>query len=353
MKNSALCHIALISTCAGICFAGRVAYAAWPPNTVGYDMIGLANDGSLIEAQQRQGGIFGRAVDLSKESALPFVPIGLASSVVPSARTEEAELHLFAWNQTQKLYAVRDLNGYWLGWQPLPSAAGDPGPIRKAVMCADPDQVRYNGTVHVVVLTVANALLHSLRYPDGTWQNGWDDVRGRAGNPGTIVDVACVADPSEPLGIHAGVVTSDGSIWRTLRSSRDSGWQTFEDVTQKAGYRGTFSRLAMAWDGGLEIMGANLDGGIFFTIRSASSPFTWQPFQDVLAQTGPMEPGEVLELSASGPVWSILKASGAPYVTARMSYGQWGQGVWGRIYDVRSHIGTSLPFAGWRLHYYW
>lgn len=300
----------------------------------GVHLIGVTDGTGRLEQSVESGGMLSTLVDVTAQSHLQS-----AASGVAFARDDNAGLQTIIYNSAQLLHAIRAASGAWTGWGDITGEIGSPGSVRKAVMCNLPSGM------HVVVLAYGtNALYHTIRFPDGTWQP-WGDVRGAAGNPGTISDIACSADLTGPQ-LQLAVVAG-GRLYHTIRFA-DRTWSSFGDVSAANGWHpGTFTALGMVQDGGnMQLMASTSDGGIWHTLRFSNG--NWTGFGNVLGETGAIESGSVIGISGamngSTADFSVLKQSGRPWLTTRNS-----SGVWTAFRDLRAALAPSTNFVDWRL----
>jgi hypothetical protein len=119
-------------------------------------------------------------------------------------------------------HTIRNSDG---SWQPsfgdVKGQTSNPGAF-SAISCAG-----VGNELHVVGVTSDGNVWHTIRFGNGSWQAGFGDVKGQTSNPGTVVAVGCAASGSE---LHVCVVTSDGNVWHTIRRG-DGTWQDgFGDV---------------------------------------------------------------------------------------------------------------------------
>jgi hypothetical protein len=177
-------------------------------------------------------------------------------------------------------HAIRDSNGTWDGFGDVKDQAGAHPGAFTSVACAGIDD-----ELHVCGVTSDGGIWHAIREPR-RWI-GFGDVKGQAGaHPGTFTSVACAGIGGE---LHVCGVTSDGGIWHAIRRA-DGSWVGFGDVKSQAGaHPGGFTSVACAEIGGeLHVCGATTDGRIWHTIRHATS---WDGFGDVKSQTPGSDPG--------------------------------------------------------------
>jgi hypothetical protein len=154
----------------------------------------------------------------------------------PQDSDVDAELHVFVVTNDGKLWnTIRHADGSWLhGFGDVKASVGDPGHI-VAVSCGQ----RFAGGIQVCAVTDDGKLWHTIRYADGSWAQGFGDVKASVGDPGHIVAVGCaevLQDANDSAELAVLVVTDDGKLWHTYRKDADGSWQHgFGDVKASVG----------------------------------------------------------------------------------------------------------------------
>ena len=100
--------------------------------------------------------------------------------------------------------------------------------------------------LHVVGVTGDGRLLHAIRRPDRGWQE-FRDVGREAGRPGEAFSAAGCAVVAGDL--HVCAVTRDGRLWHTVRQP-DGDWQDLNDATREARGQADFVQVACAGEAG-------------------------------------------------------------------------------------------------------
>lgn len=182
-------------------------------------------------------------------------------------------------------------------WQPsfinVKSQTSNPGHF------IDVDCAGAAGDLHLCGITTDGNLWHTIRHIDGTWQSSFEDVKSKTSNPGAFIDVSCAGVADE---LHLCGVTSDGGLWHTIRHM-DGTWSPFFDVKNQAGNPSSPSEIPPAFvdcsiagvNGDLQLCGVTSDGSLWLTIRHAGD--WWELFENVTSQSGSQ--GSLLSVSAT------------------------------------------------------
>jgi hypothetical protein len=166
---------------------------------------------------------------------------------------------------------------------------------------------------------------HTIRAADGTWQP-IGNVKVQAGNPGYVWDVAAAGD-NVTGNLHALAGTQGGGLWHTIRAANGT-WQPFGNVLGQTGpgTPGNITEVASALIGcNLHVVVSTYSGDLFHTIRFCDG--TWAPFGDIKGQAG--NPGFAGDVSVAGNIGTgelhvvLSNATGGLWHTIRAANGTW------------------------------
>ena len=179
------------------------------------------------------------------------------------------------WHSVRKWnFNAPDTVAQWDALGDVVQQSGDVGAHSRISCCLD----RVEG-LHVVSSTKDGNVWHTIRRFDGTWVP-FGSVKGQAGDPGNVVDVACAWDWNE---LHVCVVTQGGDISHTIRRA-DGSWFPFGIVQQQSGHVLPNTNIALqgrtvscwAEDGRLFLWVVTTDGKMLSTIRWSDGG--WMPW---------------------------------------------------------------------------
>lgn len=141
-------------------------------------------------------------------------------------------------------------------------------------------------------------LLHSIRRPDGSWQQV-GDVGGQIHVPGPVRAVAAAGSGNGD--VQFVFVTEDGHLWHTIRYAAGAGsWAPLGDVEGQIHVPGPVRAVAAAaaGDGDVQVIFTTEDGRLWHTIRYANG--SWQPTGEVAGQIGPTGPARSVAAAGAG-----------------------------------------------------
>jgi hypothetical protein len=162
------------------------------------------------------------------------------SIVVP--RGQQPTLHVTALTVDGVVWhAIRFADGSWTQFGNLSLVAGGAARFTD-VDCTGAtnlDQLQVIGTASS--LTMGSAQQHTLRHPDGTWQQPFGNVLAVAGNPGAPLNSSS-ADVDGNL--HVALTVSGGGLFHTIRNSA-GGWTQYDDVRAATGSAEAFRSVSL------------------------------------------------------------------------------------------------------------
>jgi hypothetical protein len=196
-----------------------------------------------------------------------------------------------------------------------------------------------NGDLHVCGMTAGGAVLHAIRYQNGSW-TAFGNVLGQTGNPpdGSVaLDIACAGIGTE---MHIAITTQVGHLYHAIRYPA-GGWTGWGDVEgTAAGDIGNVRRVAVANFGGeLNLIAKNLNDEQYHTIRHTSA---WTLFKI----PGPPANISVMEHAVAG-VADLLHVVSSETFTALIRHRVRDIASWSAVGNASAEIGG---FNGpWRL----
>lgn len=195
------------------------------------------------------------------------------------------------------LHTIRFPDGSWLHAGDIRAVTGVAGRVRTAAATAGaPDEVQ------LLLAMEGGGLLHTIRSADGSWQDPAgpaDLAAGITGGPAHAVAAATGVRGE----VQFMVATDDDKLWHTIRFN-DGTWQQAQDVSPAglAGITGHVRAAAAAAGaaGEVQFMLPLEDGRLLHTIRFADG--SWQH------PAGPAD----LAAGISGDAHAVAAASGTP-----------------------------------------
>jgi hypothetical protein len=288
----------------------------------------------------------GDDIDLRLASAGSFIFVDVDCASIGD------ELYVCAVDSVHKMpfLTIRTEDGEWQPWVPI--VDDQTADLR----VTDAAVARVGGELHICIRTF-DPSTGDLRAQGGVWHtilhgpDSRDDFANvkatKAGDPGLVVDLDCVAVNGE---LHLCCVTNDGRLWHTIRHG--SGWDTFQDVeATAAGVIGPAIAEVSTAEVASELhVSALIDRtahNLWHTIRRATTPTTWAPFDSVQTRTGWR--GPLFDRVASAGVGGQLHvcATTADFTFEPPRYRLWhatrsATGPWSQFEDVE---GLTGPIA--------
>src|SRR5215204_745578 len=245
------------------------------------------------------------------------------------------ELHICAITNDGKVWhTIRFADGSWQGFfgDVKGVHANDPGTF------VDVDCGGVGRELHICAITNDGKVWHTIRFPDGSWQGFFGDVKGvHANDPGTFVDVDCGGVGRE---LHICAITNDGKVWHTIRFP-DGSWQGFfGDVKGvHANDPGTFVDVDCGGVGReLHVCAITNDGKVWHTIRFADG--SWQGFFGDVKGVHANDPGTFVDVDCGGVGRELhvcaITNDGKVWHTIRFADGSW-QGFFGDVKGVHAN----------------
>ena len=219
------------------------------------------------------------------------------ASIVCGLRGARHEVNLLIVTSNGELFynhrvadAKLGLFGPWNSYTDVTAEAGHRGEIAGAHIVWNIDGLQ------LIAATRDGGVWHtSLDEKNGRWKPFGDVKRETGNNSVKAVDVTGVEVSN--LNVHYGVVTSDGGLFHTIRSSNGS-WTGLFDVKFPAGNPGDIVDADFAAPGfELHVVALTRDNGIWHTIRFGNGD--WQGFSDVKYQVG-KPGGAVVDVTCAG-----------------------------------------------------
>ncbi len=299
------------------------------PQPLPVQVVATTANGGLFHTIRQVNGVWSGAFGDVEGQA------GSVDAVAADVARTGNDLQLVAATRDGHLFhTARLADGSWLSWGNVLSTTG------ATFQVADVAAASVNNELNVVVATTAGNVFHAIRHVDGTWTT-FGNVDGVAGNPGKVVKVsaAAVRSPSgSATDLHVVVATSDGRLWHTARRT-DGSWLAFGDVKGQAGDPGSIADVTAAGVGvDLHVVVASGDGRIWHAARKSDG--SWLPFGDVVAAAHSTLSGAAAVDAVGEPNGDlhlvIGTGSGGVFHTARKV-----DGTWLAIGDVKAQ--TSNP----------
>ncbi|MFF1505856.1 trypsin-like serine protease [Streptomyces sp. NPDC058326] len=218
---------------------------------------------------------------------------------------------------------IRLADGSWTGFNDVQTqGAGSIGAIRSSAV------VGMNGDSHVLAVTNAGGLFHTIRKQDGTWGT-FGDVFGAANALGNLTSVTA-SNIGEDLHV---VAVADGKAFHTVRNATGH-WTPFKDVT--SGKVANVTAAAAAVVRG-ELQVTTISGGkAFHTIRQGNG--NWLAWGDVAGAAGATGPITSVSTTGSGDETHIVVATdnGTRQYHAVRNF----DGTWAPLTEIKSILGT-------------
>ncbi|MFC8094583.1 hypothetical protein [Streptomyces sp. NPDC057301] len=301
--------------------------------------------GTLVGTERRTDGTWSAAEPLpGAHGALEFAGGERAVAAMPNG-----DVQFLAYGRDKHLYHnIRFADGSWQGWNRVNTNEMDNqlngGPL---ALTSTP-----NGTLQALAVNRDGNLLHTLRRPDGTWQEvGWAGVWDGGKGVMKAKDVAVTGLPNNSVKVL--VYGKDGAMRLTERYVNgvweETGWRTMPGTGTAGTFAGKDLSITAMQDQSLQIAAVGLDGNVWHMTRTpqgVNSPWrtpqgaSGRPMQAtaVAIAATPDGSAQVLAVGADGNTWH----------TIRSANGEWSgfgavRGTWNRMLGATSVKITSLP----------
>ena len=321
-----------------------------------FECVGIGSDSQLWHTIRDDTGAwpadFGLVEAESTGGPRGFTAIG-------SAGVGDAMQLVGVGTDDQLWHTIRFPDGSWQPQFGNASFASEGGPtMYNAVVCAG-----VGDEMHVVGVSYAGTLFHTIRHGDGRWSKHWGDVEGQSsGGPAGFTAVGCagVGDDLQLVGVG-----TDGQLWHTIRH-HDGSWQaTFAKIEDYCS-GGATQYTAVACGGigkDLHVVGLGNDRQLWHTIRH---PHSWQNGFGPIADESSGGPGayigvacagvdtmlEVVGVGTDSQLWHTIRFSGSWQPQFHPIEGECGGGPAGgfTVAAGSSGIGAGVP-ATWLLNF--
>ncbi|WP_097976919.1 hypothetical protein [Streptomyces sp. gb14] len=282
--------------------------------------------GTLLSSERRADGSWGPVEALpGAYTSMEFEGGERAMTAMP-----DGSVQFLAYGLDRRIYHnIRRSDGTWQGWLPVANAADPRLSGGRLAMTAASD-----GTMHALTIGDDGYLRHTLRHPDGTWQETWAVVTDRS-QPVKARDVAATTQRNGTLEIF--VLDTSGVMRTTQRWSVGAWntWQTVRGIDMEATFVGTDLAVSTLPDGTLQIAAVGSGGYVWHTTRDArgvNKPWGRPDFlpndlmraTDVALATGSDGTSQLAVIGLDGAAWqNTRRANGswAGYQVLRGGFG--------------------------------
>lgn len=223
--------------------------------------------------------------------------------------------------------------GHFGTWEPagdVDEAARIPGAVTKAALTTTGSR-----DVQYLVATNDGRLHHTIRSANGTWVQA-GDADAAAQIPESVIDVA--ATSTAPGQAQFLAVTTDGSLWHTIRKS-DGSWAKAASPAAQARISGPVLAVAMTdvGAGRAEVVVITREGRTLSTFRQADG--SWTTAVDVTNAAGlpAARDAALISTTTEESQLAVVATNGKLLHTVRHYDGRW---------DQAGNAGAAASIAG-------
>ncbi|MFD8108908.1 hypothetical protein [Streptomyces microflavus] len=300
--------------------------------------------GTLMSVGRRADGAPGTAEPLPGAYDAPE----FAGGEEAVAAMPDGSLQFLAYGNDRRMYHnIRRANGTWQGWTRVNDDATDQrlngGPLALTGTA--------DGTLHALTVDRDGQLLHTLRRPDGSWQEvGWAGVADNEGRVMKARDVAVTALRDNSVKVLAS--DRDGALRLTERYADGTwaaaGWRALPGVGGAPVFAGGDLSLTAGPDRSVQIAAIGQDGQVWHLVQDARGVNS--AWGNPLSGGAPLRASAVsLAGLADGSAQLVaVGADGVVRHTVRAADGSWTafealRGPWNRRLGATSAQIAGLP----------
>ncbi|RSM50858.1 hypothetical protein DMA12_01580 [Amycolatopsis balhimycina DSM 5908] len=278
-------------------------FAGWT-NSAHTSFTYIAEDNPSVRTGEHSADLSDPVIDGYAKSSFEL----LRSKNLDTAPVANTSAQLTAVGNDGHIYhEIRNPNGTWSGFQPLPGYAGAATFSAPSVAVAGMP----GGSAQVVAVGNDGKVYHTIRRTDGTW-TGWSPLNFTAKR----VSIAAMPDGSSQVLAEA----PDGTLYHNVRYTPSGSWQGFRALAgfgSAATFQAGSAAVAGMPDGSAQFIAVGNDGMTYHNIRRSNG--TWQGWSPVGLAAGSvgvagMPAGgsaQFVAVGTDGKVWhNIRRADG-------------------------------------------
>ncbi|MFJ4963166.1 hypothetical protein ACIP6P_12095 [Streptomyces sp. NPDC088729] len=291
--------------------------------------------GTLMGAERGTGGAWSAAAPLpGAYGSSEFAGGEQAVAAMP-----DGSLQFLAYGNDQRMYHnVRRADGSWQGWARVNDDATDKrlggGPI---ALTSTPD-----GTLQALTVDKDANLLHTLRRPDGTWQEGgWAGVADNDKRVMKAKDVSVTGLPDNSVKVLA--YGKDGAMRLTERYADGAwaaaGWRTLPGTGGSPTFAGSDLSIAAQPDRSVQIAAIGQDGQVWHMVQNAAGVGSawgnplWggKPMRASAVSLAALPNGstQLMAVGADGVGWHSARAADGSWTAFEALRGPWNRALGG------------------------